>query len=508
MPPPISAGLAVPLTSVMATVSVGLGTMVCLMILLLAFSFAANAQNATVLWSFSGDDGAIPYGGLVLSSNTLYGTAGTGGTNSTGTAFKINTDGTGFTLLHTFDAASRDGAYPGATLVSDGGRLYGTARFGGTGGSGTVFRLSTDGTGFAVLRTFSETVPPVSFAQTGPNGINDDGAELPGGLALSGGMLYGTTHQGGTNGNGTVFQISTNGTNFMVLWTFSALSDTATNSDGAQPFAGLVLSGDALYGTTTSGGTNGHGVVFELKTNGTGFTVLKAFSKTVNGTNNDGAFPFRGLVLSGNTLYGTTLSDGTNGTGTLFKLNTDGSGFAVLKTCSPYYGGLPDMNAGVVANGATLYGTSFGGGSMNGTGCSVCNDGYGTVFQINTDGTGFSLLNQFNGGDGATPNPGLVLNGSTLYATTQYGGNPVLGWGTVVSIGRPPVITVTSAANPIQLSWNTVPGRTYQLQSNTNLARTNWINLGPARLATNANLSASENVQLASPRFFRVEMFP
>ena len=79
-----------------------------------------------------------------------------------------------------------------------------------------------------------------------------------------------------------------------------------TNSDGANPYAGLILSGNTLYGTACGGGSSGNGTVFAVNTDGTGFTNLHSFTHLVlPGTNSDGANPYAGLILSGNTLYGT-----------------------------------------------------------------------------------------------------------------------------------------------------------------------------------------------------------
>jgi len=84
----------------------------------------------------------------------------------------------------------------------------------------------------------------------------------------------------------------------------------------------LILSGDTLYGTAGGGGTNGGGTVFAINTNGIGFTTLYSFTTAPSGsTNNDGAYPYAGLILSDNTLYGTASGGGTNGGGTVFSLS-------------------------------------------------------------------------------------------------------------------------------------------------------------------------------------------
>ena len=290
-----------------------------------------RAQSFTNLHSFTAldaatdttnKDGAFPQAGLILSGNTLYGTASGGGI-SNGTVFAINTDGSGFTNLYSFtplDAATgttnSDGAVPQAALILSGNTLYGTAQSGGPSGNGTLFAINTNGSGFTNLYSFTALD---AATQT----TNSDGAIPQAALLLLGNTLYGTAAYGGTNGNGTVFALSTNGTGFTILHTFTALdADTdTTNSDGASPQAGLILSGNTLYGTAQSGGPSGNGTVFAINTNGTGFTNLYSFTANPSDTNSDGVYPSAGLILSGSTLYGTAEYGGASGNGTLFGLS-------------------------------------------------------------------------------------------------------------------------------------------------------------------------------------------
>jgi uncharacterized repeat protein (TIGR03803 family) len=137
-----------------------------------------GAQTHWIVHDFAGEEGRWP-GNLLLSGPTLYGTTGSGGSSNCGTVFKLETDGSGFTVLKEF--AGSDGAGPGpGGLVVSGTTLYGTTGSGGSSNCGTVFKLETDGTGFAVLKQFA----------------GSDGAD-PSGLLLSGTTLYGTTHNGG-----------------------------------------------------------------------------------------------------------------------------------------------------------------------------------------------------------------------------------------------------------------------------------------------------------------------
>src|ERR1041385_4110200 len=157
-----------------------------------------------------------------------------------------------------------------------------------------------------------------------------------------------------------------------------------TNTDGSSPQAGLVLSGNTFYGTTTSGGVSGQGTIFKVNRDGGGFANLHSFSASSgSGTNTDGCSPQAALILSSNLLYGSANLGGTLGNGTLFRINMDGSGFATIHNFTGADGRY--LTAGLVLSDNTLYGTAFGGG----------NSDNGTLFKLNTDGSSFTVLHHF-----------------------------------------------------------------------------------------------------------------
>ena len=332
---------------------------------------------------------------------TLYGVSALGGASgppASGTVFKVQPDGSGGSIIYSFTNGS-DGAGPMAGLILSGNTLFGTTKNGGSGAHGTVFKVNTDGSAFATLYSFT------AFT----SGTNNDGANPLGSLVLSGNTLYGTTSAGGVaNGFGSIFKVNTDGTGFATLHLFGV----SGVSDPAYPMAGLALSGSTLYGTTEAGGGAGAGgTVFQIDTSGTGFALVHTFSATVSGTNVDGAHPKASLVLSGGILYGTTSAAG-RGYGSVFSLNSGDSSFTNL-----YYftngvdGSTPVAN--LALSGDTLYGTTSAGGTNF--------PGYGTVFKLNTDGTGFTNLYEFSQGVGGTqPAAGLLLSGSALYGTTVH----------------------------------------------------------------------------------------
>ena len=409
-----------------------------LLLLTLATSLGcshAAAQVFSPLHEFNGErnDADTPFAGLVLSGNTLYGTTIGGGSQGGGTVFSIHTDGTGYTNLCSFDGF--DGLSPFAGLVLSSNILYGTTESGGMYYYlGTVFAVNTDGTDFTNLCVF--------------NG-GSNGAKPYAGLLLSGNTLYGTTESGGSSNVGTVFAVNTDGASFTNLHNF-------TGGDGANPYAGLVLSGNTLYGTTYYGGSSSNGTLFAIHTNGTGYTNLYSFTALNSGTNSDGANPYAGLMLSGNTLYGTAEQGGSFGNGTIFRINTDGTGFTnVYNFTGGDDGANPD--AGLLLSGNTLYGTAVNGGE----------DGVGTVFAVNINGTNFTTLTDFfpDGYDGISPEAGLLLSGNTLYGTT-------FGWSSgegssvfALSLGSIP-LNIQSSGQNLVLTWG---NPAFSLQSEPSL---------------------------------------
>lgn len=398
------------------------------------------------------NDGANPVGGLITNSsgNILYGTTFFGGNSDAGTVFAVNIDGKGLTNLYRFSATgidssgyyatNGDGASPRGSLLLSGDTLYGIATVGGNAGAGTVFAVNIDGTRFTNLHSFTATSTNSSGVHT-----NGDGAFPYAGLTLSGNTLYGTANQGGSSGAGTVFAINTDGTGFTNLHSFAAAGYDSfgayTNDDGANPYAELILSGSTIYGTTDQGGTSGGGTVFAMKIDGADFTNLHNFLSdryNFSGgyTNDGGAYPQAPLILSGEILYGTTYRGGNVGYGTVFAINTDGTGFTNLHSFAGYDGSYPVAGLTLSSNG--LFGTAYFGGSL----------GNGTVFVVNTDGTGFTTLHNFTrGDDGANPSAQLLLSGNTLYGTAIHGGGSAMG--TVFSLlVRPPItLTVTSISD-------------------------------------------------------------
>jgi uncharacterized repeat protein (TIGR03803 family) len=471
------------------------------------FSLNTNKTGFTNFYVFDSTDGLEPLGGLLLSGDTLYGTSFEGGVSTNGVVFKIKTNGSAFFVLTNFPATdpatgtNNGGANPQGDLVLSGGTLFGTTTAGGTAGNGTVFALGTNGGGFNLLWDFPA-------ADTNSFGLltNADGVDPEAGLVLSGGVMFGTTFEGGGSGAGTVFTLGTNGSGFKVLWNFSGGDTNAdniwTNSDGANPEAGLVLSGTNLFGTTYYGGSNGSGTVFMIGTNGKGFAVLKTFSETDpdTGVNKDGANPYAGLLLSGGMLFGTAENGGVNGNGTVFALGTNGGGFNVLwefsetnaDTETNMDGANPD--GALVLSGANLFGTTSAGGYWGG----------GTIFEISTNGGALANLRNFNySTDGDSPYADLILSGNSLFGATSEGG--VSGGGAIFDLDTTvtsPLLAINGAGAGVLISWPS-PSAGFVLQQTTNLASADWVDF-PGTVLDNGITNAAVIDPQAGDFYFRL----
>lgn len=278
-------------------------------------NFAALAQHSGL-----NTGGALPCENLLLSGTTLYGATELGGANGQGVLFSVGVDGSAFTVLKEFGALSpvtgynADGARPRGGLVLFGGKLHGVASSGGASGAGVVFSVDPTGANYTVLRSFS--------ALDADTATNLGGAFPAAGLTLAGGRLHGVTSAGGAGGQGTIFALDPDGSDFATLHDFSALDPlTAGNADGAASVARLTASGNLLYGTAPVGGSEGAGTVFALDVSGPEFRALHHFSAPgSDGLNARGAYPVAEVLRLGDTLYGTTVAGGPGGTGVVFAI--------------------------------------------------------------------------------------------------------------------------------------------------------------------------------------------
>jgi uncharacterized repeat protein (TIGR03803 family) len=388
------------------------------------------AQTFTTLFSFDNTHGANPEAGLVQALNgNFYGTTYNGGVRGYGTVFQITPSGT-LTMLHSFcpQTKCKDGVNPvGGLVQTTNGDFYGTTNGGGANGSyGTVFQITPSGT----LTTL--------YSFCAQSGCTDGEYPYAGLIQAANGNFYGTTAGGGVHGdNGTVFQITPSGT-LTTLYSFCARPNCA---DGQLPKAGLVQATNGnFYGTTKNGGANGDsGSVFEITPSGT-LTTLYSFCAVINCTAGAGANPYAGLVEAANgDFYGTTAGGGVQSDyGTVFQITPSGTLTTLLSfdgTDGAYpYAGL------VQATDGNFYGTTqFGGANAKGTVFQITPSGTLTTL--------YSFCAQTGCTDGEGPNAVLIqATDGDFYGTTEYGGTNNAGVVFSLSVGLGPFIETTTTA--------------------------------------------------------------
>jgi uncharacterized repeat protein (TIGR03803 family) len=431
------------------------------------FDFPASSTGGTNLQATLAVDAA----------GWIYGSTANGGAGGSGTIFRLRTDGTAFSYLHQF-TNSQEGSLPlrGVIAATD-GKLYGTCYSNGVGAVGTIFRMEKDGAGFEVLR---------AFLSTGGDGRFPVAPLLEG----SDGSLYGTTFFGGGAAVGCLFRLNKDGSNFAILHRF-------TNSiSGANPSAALIQGHDGrLYGTAETNGPGGEGVVFAIGTNGSSFTILHSFSSTIPGLRK----PQGALLQSATgTLFGTAADGGGSGFGGVFSLEPDGTGFQVLHEFSSAGGDGRVPVAGLAFGGdGNLYGvTQFGGGFVN-----------GSIFQLAQNNSGYVKLRAFTGtnGDGGNPVGALVPGpDGALYGTTSAGGDFNSGSIFRLALSTPgPSLSADLVAGPLlRLKWPS-SGSGFRLQANPEAANPlGWQSVPTQPVLTNGGFELT--IAPVGQMFFRL----
>jgi uncharacterized repeat protein (TIGR03803 family) len=349
---------------------------------------------------------AAPMGDLIQAADlSLYGTTSAGGASGSGTVFKIATDGTGLRTVAEFTGVSGTlrGAQPSSKLtLAANGSYYGVDALGGTYGLGTVFKVLPDGS--------SVTVAVFSGTGSVTSGSKPYGALLEGGD----GFLYGTTSKGGSFDLGTIFKLDETTGLVTTLFHFGGKREGKV---GELPYAGLIKgSNGLLYGTTSKGGKTDDGTIFSITTAGL-LTTLVEFSD--NGAKNKGACPYAPLTPGADGLfYGTTARGGAADNGTVFKVGPDGTVTTLLEftgKAGKNRGALPEA-AMVTGPDGSFYGTTYGGGANN----------FGTIFKVAVDGTLTTLVDFTKDGAtnrGSLPQSGLLLaQDGNFYGVTFGGG--------------------------------------------------------------------------------------
>jgi uncharacterized repeat protein (TIGR03803 family) len=340
--------------------------------------------------SFAGTDGEHPRSGLIMdSAGNLYGTAPMGGANDGGVIFEIPNGTSSISAVASFNDTT--GTNPvGELLMDSDGNLYGTTGS----GFGTIFELASGSSVITTLAGFNATDP-----------IDAIDPQLPsGGMVVdANGNLFGTTQRGGTSHFGTVFELAHGTDAITTLFSF-------TGGNGAHPEGGLIMdSAGNLYGTTTAGGANNDGTVFEVA-NGSGKIAILANFSGANGINPAGPL----LMDPAGNLYGTTSGGGDNnlGAGTVFEV-ARGSGIVTSLASFNRVNGVNPTGTLAMDSSGNLYGATALDGAFDA----------GTAFEIASGSDSITTLVNLDGPHGASPLGGLVLGASgNLFGIAAGGG--------------------------------------------------------------------------------------
>ncbi len=462
------------------------------------------AQTFKNLVKFDRTNGEVPYAGLAQGTDgNFYGTTYDGGADVSsgingGTAFKVTAAGV-LTVLHNFAESSDDADGPQGTLVlATNGNFYGTSVFGGTNRHGTVFEMTPAGV-VTVLHSFCDLT-----------NCEDGAYPYAGVIQGTDGNFYGTTYEGGTTDEGTVFKLTPAG-KLTVLHSF-CVPVKATCPDGSNPYAGLVQGTDGnFYGAAYNAGGDEDGTIFKISSSGT-FTLLD----TLNGTNQYSAYAALIQANSGE-LYGVSQGGGTYGnhsSGTVFETSTAGK-LSTLFSFDNTDGRNPEGPL-VQGNDGNFYGTAYDGGNND-----DCSYGCGTLFKITSAGK-LTTLHDFIETDGYAVQAGMMQSTTgVFYGTTSAGGDNASfcndgSCGTIysLSMGLAPFVSLIKSVGPegstVQIlgqgftgtksvAFDGVDTKTFKVVSATYLTA-----VVPADAKTGAVVVTTPAGALTSNRIFRV----
>lgn len=389
---------------------------------------STSGGSPTILWSFDGYSGAYPYPRVNYqfqntlyqgaTDHNLYGCTSAGGAYGLGTLFKCTLAGVCTPITH-FNYQDANGSANAPVQV--GSSFYLTSYYGGI----TAATEGSQGDGAGISVTSAGKLKVIQ------NFWVRDLYFCYGGLVQDGSLYYGVAPYGGVYGNGGVFTINASGA-YNVVHHFNNSGPVYEGSAGETPLF-LNPNDHSLYGGTDSGGYYGYGTLFKMSSSGSYTKIRNLYGPT------DGYNLAAALTVGGGTdknLYGCMVNGGTAGGGTVFKTDTAGKAFTILKNFSTASGQPYDPDCTIVKDSSgNLWGACYQGGAH----------GYGCIFKMSTTGSSFTDMYDFDYTHGANPwIDRLVLTGTTIYATTQSGGTSGNGtlwsYSTTATQGTAPTI--------------------------------------------------------------------
>jgi uncharacterized repeat protein (TIGR03803 family) len=376
---------------------------------------SAEAQTYTVLYSFAGgNDGANPLAGVTIdSSGNLYGATLEAGVHGFGTVYQLAPNGSNWTFstIYGFRGSDQsDGAEPESRPVfGPNDALYGTTNLGGF-GQGCIAWYNGCGTVYSLVNNAGTWNESVLFQF----GTSNGGYPAYGDVVFNqSGNLYGTSPNSGTYYSGVAYEFIRDAD-----WAESLLLNFQAMPDGSAPLNGPIIdSAGNLYGTTSAGGANGYGTVYELSPSANGLTETTLYNFT---NESDGGSPTSNLVMdrAGN-LYGATQTGGAYAGGTVFRLRRNPAGTWTLSSIYEF------RTPTLAGSNRTLTIDSMG--NLYGTTSADIVNPWGSVFKVqpvSATNWAYTTLHNFTGTtDGGTPWGRLVLDsGGNLYGTAELGG--------------------------------------------------------------------------------------
>jgi uncharacterized repeat protein (TIGR03803 family) len=416
-------------------------------------------------------------GSLIWGTNgSLYGATGAGGTSNLGVVFKINPDGSGFSVLKNFFGS--DGATPQAGLtLGTNGMLYGTTYSGGVSNGGTVYRINQNGSNFLVLHSFL----------TGADGKNPRGALNFG----SDGFLYGTTYFSISTTRGTVFKIDANGSNYSIIHTFTG------TPDGQDPQCRLIQSTNGLfYGTCAFGGANSRGCVFYINTTGSTCAPLYSFTSS-DGLGN----PATGVIeASDGLLYGTLANGGSGANGSVFGVAKDASVYNVLHVFTNSSGdGREPLGDLAEGSDGFLYGTTAIGSGVSSS---------GTLFKVDKAGSNYVVLRDLDASGGSDPQGGFLKGSNGVFYGTAEFANPG-GAGSIFEISsnapQPRVQSFASQNGSNVIQFRGTSSLYYDVQRSTNLNLNAWTPIATITAPLNGQTNYTDTSPPHPAAFYRLK---
>lgn len=358
------------------------------------FSYNIQNDSFTKIIDFNGTNGQNPFGSLILANNNkLYGCTYQGGSFGQGIIFEFNPQNDSFSKKKDFNPSITGSNPYGNLLQAQNGNFYGITFLGGANNIGSIFEYNLQNDTLKGIYSFS------SLLATGQNPYGNL-------VELSNGKFLGTTIQGGSNNGGTLFEWNNNLKTFQVLYNFS----NALN--GRNPQGSLIKhSNGNFYGLTNKGGKTNFGVLFEWD------TLNKTMTKRIDlNILPNGGFPLSNLSeFSLNyELYGTSSNGGVNNSGAIYQINLEQQKFKKLHDFNPNTDGANPQSKMIESSNHKFYGVALNGGSQN-SGTLFEYNPKDSVFTKKID------FNGLNNGKNPYSKLS-ILNDSILFGMTSIGG--------------------------------------------------------------------------------------